>query len=61
WPNPDGSAKRPISKVRCISKSLRRRVLRRTPLKFARRNLAFFRNRLNFGLPVHQTLSSREM
>jgi hypothetical protein len=34
--------------LRCISKSLRRTGVRLTPLRFARRNLNFCRNRLDF-------------
>ena len=44
----DGSAKSPLSALRCISKSLRRKLVRLTPLRFARRKLNFFRNRLVF-------------
>ncbi|MGD8960421.1 MAG: hypothetical protein PVI27_11295, partial [Desulfobacteraceae bacterium] len=44
----DGSVERPIFALRCISKSLRRRIVRLTPLRFARRKLNFFRNRLVF-------------
>jgi hypothetical protein len=51
----DGSAKSPISALRCISKSLRRTVARLTPLRFARLELELLRNRLDFKfLPVHQ-------
>jgi hypothetical protein len=51
----DGSAKSPVSALRCISKSLRRKYVRLAPLRFARRSLNFFRNRLVFDfLPVHQ-------
>jgi hypothetical protein len=54
-PSFDGCAKSPLSALRCISKSLRRKVVRLTPLRFARRKLNFFRNRLVFDfLLVHQ-------
>jgi hypothetical protein len=38
--------------------SLRLKVVSLTPLRFARRNLAFFRNRAVFDLPVHHLSAS---
>ena len=48
----DGSAKRPIPALRCISKSLRRTLVRLTPLRFARLGLGLFSKPSKFCLTV---------
>jgi hypothetical protein len=56
----DGSAKRPISALRCISKSLRRTAVRLAPRDLRAVTWRFFRNRLDFDfLLVHHFLVSR--
>jgi hypothetical protein len=52
----DGSAKSPISALRCISKSLWRKYVRLTPLRFARLELGAFFETVWFltFFPVHQ-------